>query len=66
MALKRVVFCLGYDVLSRFTQGIDFYTSVKIGAFNANVNNSALFCMLHAPFSFTNTAVSRKGIEAHQ
>ena len=62
MAIKLEVFTLGGNVLSRFTQGIDFYTSAKFRVFNTNVNKSTLFCMFSAPFSFTNTAVSRKGV----
>ena len=32
MAIKLVVFSLGRAVLSRFTQGIDLYTSAKFRA----------------------------------
>ena len=47
-AIKLVVFSLGRAVLSRFTQGIDLYTSAKFRAFNTNLNISARF-LCHFP-----------------
>ena len=39
------VFSLQRDLLSRFSQGIDLYTSAKFRAFHTYLNNSA--CILH-------------------
>ena len=48
MAIKLEEFNWGRAVLSRFTQGIDLYTSAKFRAFNTNLNISARF-LYHFP-----------------
>ena len=48
MAIKLELCSLERDVLSRFTQGIDRYTSAKFRAYNTNLDNSPCF-LYHFP-----------------